>query len=73
MLLATARRRPTRSIRLATTRPPRVWTELTLEQQQHVAHIVAVLVRRIRHSLDLTRCVVSRSKPLHKKGAVAGP
>jgi len=26
----------------------RVWTELTLEQQQHVAHIVAVLVRRIR-------------------------
>jgi hypothetical protein len=48
MLLATARRRPTRSIRLATPRPPRMWTKLTLEQQQHVAHIVAVLVRRIR-------------------------
>jgi hypothetical protein len=25
-----------------------VWTELTLEQQQHVAHGVAVLFRRIR-------------------------
>jgi hypothetical protein len=48
MLLATARRRPTRSIRLATTRPPRVWTDLPLEQQQHVTHLVAVLVRRIR-------------------------
>jgi hypothetical protein len=48
MLLATARCRPTRSIRLATTRPPRVWRDLPLEQQQHVAHIVALLVRRIR-------------------------
>jgi hypothetical protein len=48
MLLATARRRPTRSIRLATPRPLRVWRDLPLEQQQHVAHIVAVLVRRIR-------------------------
>ena len=48
MLLATARRRPTRSIRLATTRPLRVWTELTLEQQQQAAHLLAVLVRRIR-------------------------
>ena len=48
MLLATARRRPTRSIRLAQIRPPRVWPDLPLEQQQRVAHIVAVLVRRIR-------------------------
>jgi hypothetical protein len=48
MLLATARHRPTRSIRLATPRPPLVWRDLPLEQQQHVAHIVAVLVRRIR-------------------------
>ncbi len=60
MLLATARRRPTRSIRLATTRPPRVWTELMLEQQQHVAHIVAVLVRRIRQQPQPE----SRSAPL---------
>ena len=60
MLLATARRRPTRSIRLATTRPPRVWTELTLEQQQRVAHIVAVLVRRIRQQPQPD----SRSEPL---------
>ena len=48
MVLATARLGLTNSRRLATTQPPRVWTELTLEQQQHVAHIVAVLVRRIR-------------------------
>lgn len=48
MLLATARRRPTRSIRLVTTRPPQVWRDLSLDQQKHVAHIVAVLVRRIR-------------------------
>jgi hypothetical protein len=47
MVPATARLEPTSPRRLAMTRPPRVWTELTLEQQQHVAHIVAVLVRRI--------------------------
>ena len=47
MVLATARLGLTNCRRLATTRPPRVWTELTLEQQHHVAHIVAVLVRRI--------------------------
>jgi hypothetical protein len=45
MVLATARLEPTNPRRLATTRRPRVWTELTLEQQQHVAHSVAVLVR----------------------------
>ena len=59
MLLATARRRPTRSIRLVTTRP-RVWTDLPIEQQQHVAHIVAVLVRRIRQQPQPD----SRSEPL---------
>ena len=48
MLLATARRRPTRSMRLSATRPPRVWTALPLDHQLHVAHVVAVLVRRIR-------------------------
>jgi hypothetical protein len=59
MLLATARRRPTHAIRLVTTRP-RVWTDLPIEQQQHVAHIVAVLVRRIRQQPQPD----SRSEPL---------
>ena len=60
MLLATARRRPMRSIRLATTQPPRVWTDLPIEQQQHLAHLVAVLVRRIRQQPQPD----SRSEPL---------
>jgi hypothetical protein len=60
MLLATARRRPTRSMRLVTTRPPRVWTDLPIEQQQHLAHIVAMLVRRIRQQPQPD----SRSEPL---------
>jgi hypothetical protein len=60
MLLATARRRPTRSIRLATNRPTRVWTDLPLEQQQHLGHLVAVLVRRIRQQPQPD----SRSEPL---------
>jgi hypothetical protein len=57
MLLATARRRPTHSMRLGTTtRPPRVWTALPLEHQLHVAHVVAVLVRRIRQQPQPDSC-----------------
>jgi hypothetical protein len=37
-----------------------VWTDLPLEQQQHVAHIVAMLVRRIRQQPQPD----SRSEPL---------
>jgi len=37
-----------------------VWTDLPLEQQQHLAHLVAVLVRRIRQQPQPD----SRSEPL---------
>ena len=48
MLLATERRRATPSICIVTIRPPLAWRDLPLEHQQHVARIVAVLIRRIR-------------------------
>jgi hypothetical protein len=59
MLLATARRRPTHSMHLKTTRPPRVWTDLPLEHQLRVAHVVAVLVHRIRQQPQVDSCCES--------------
>jgi len=49
MLLANARRQPSQPSRLAKISPPPVWRDLSLEHQKNVAHLVALLVRRIRH------------------------
>jgi hypothetical protein len=52
MLLATTRCRPTHRRRVTTARPPRLWRDLPVEDRQHLAHLVARLVGRMRRSLD---------------------
>jgi hypothetical protein len=73
MLLANARRQPSQRSRLAEISPTPVWRDLPLEHQTNVAHVLAVLVRRIRQQPQPD----SRSEPLenslHKKGAGEGP
>jgi hypothetical protein len=70
MLLANPQRRPTYPRRLTTARPPRLWGELPVDERQHLACIVARLVRRIRSSLEQTSANAALANPYIRKGEV---
>jgi hypothetical protein len=52
MQLAIARRRSTSPSHRMRLLPPRIWRELPQENQAHVAHVLAVLVRRLHQTQD---------------------
>jgi hypothetical protein len=54
MPLPTSQRRRFRPTSRLNTRPPKLWPDLSLEQQRQVAHVLAVLVRRLhqQHQME---------------------
>ena len=50
MQLAIARRRPTSPSHRMRLLSPRIWRELPHEQQAQIAHLLAVLVRRMQQA-----------------------
>jgi hypothetical protein len=55
MQLATERRRPTRLSPPARIRRPEVWRQLQLNEQAQLAHVLAVLIRRMRRTGDVRK------------------
>ena len=70
MLLANPHRRPAQPRRVTTARPLRLWGDLPVDDRQHLASIVARLVRRIRSGLEQTSANAALDKPYIRKGEV---
>jgi hypothetical protein len=55
---------------VTTARPPRLWEDLPVDERQHLAYIVARLVRQIRSSFEQTSANAVLENPYIRKGAV---